>query len=63
MLLKCGAGEDLRVPWAARRSNQLVLEEISPEYSLEGLILRLKLQYFGHLIQRLIGKDPDAGKD
>ena len=42
----------LRVPWTARRSNQLILKEISPEYSLEGLILKLKLQYFGHLIQR-----------
>ena len=42
----------LRVPWTARRSNQLILEEISPEYSLEGLMLKLKLQYFGHLTQR-----------
>ena len=42
----------LRVPWTARRSNQSVLKEISPEYSLEGLMLKLKLQYFGHLIQR-----------
>ena len=42
----------LRVPWAARRSNQSILKEISPEYSLEGLMLKLKLQYFGHLIQR-----------
>jgi len=42
----------LRVPWTARRSNQSILKEISPEYSLEGLILKLKLQYFGHLIQR-----------
>ena len=42
----------LRVPWAARRSNQSILEEISPEYSLEGLMLKLKRQYFGHLIQR-----------
>ena len=42
----------LRVPWTARRSNQSILKEISPEYSLEGLMLRLKLQYFGHLIQR-----------
>ena len=42
----------LRVPWAARRSNQSVLKEISPEYSLEGLMLKLKLQYFGHLMQR-----------
>ena len=42
----------LRVPWTARRSNQSILKEISPEYSLEGLMLRLKLQYFGHLIWR-----------
>ena len=40
----------LRVPWTARRSNQLILKEIGPEYSLEGLMLKLKLQYFGHLI-------------
>ena len=42
----------LRVPWTARRSNESILKEISPEYSLEGLMLKLKLQYFGHLIQR-----------
>ena len=42
----------LRVPWTARRSNQCILKEISPEYSLEGLMLKLKLQYFGHLVQR-----------
>ena len=42
----------LRVPWTARRSNQSVLKEISPDYSLEGLMLKLKLQYFGHLMQR-----------
>ena len=42
----------MRVPWAARRSNQLILKEINPEYLLEGLMLRLKLQYFGHLMQR-----------
>ena len=45
-------GRLLRVPWTARRSNQSILEEISPEYSLEGLMLKLKLQYFGHLMQR-----------
>ena len=45
-------GRHLRVPWTARRSNQSILEEISPEYSLEGLILKLKLQYFGQLKQR-----------
>ena len=48
----------LRVPWTVRRSNQSILKEISPEYSLEGLMLKLKLQYFGHL-----EKDSDAGKD
>ena len=42
----------LRVPWTARRSNKFILKEISPEYSLEGLMLKLKLQYFGHLMQR-----------
>ena len=42
----------MRVPWTARRSNQSILKEISPEYSLKGLMLKLKLQYFGHLIQR-----------
>ena len=42
----------MRVPWTARRSNQSILKEISPEYSLEGLMLKLKLQYFGHLLQR-----------
>ena len=54
----------LRVPWTARRSNQSIVKGISPEYSVEGLILKLKLQYFGHLLQKswLIGKDPDAGK-
>ena len=55
MLLNCGVGEYsrlLRVPWTARRSNQCILKEISPEYSLEGLMLKLKLQYFGHLMRR-----------
>ena len=42
----------MRVPWTARRSNQSILKEINPEYSLEGLMLKLKLQYFGHLMQR-----------
>ena len=54
----------LRVPWTPRRSNQSILKEISPEYSLEGLMLKLKLQYFGHLMGRTesssVGKDPDA---
>ena len=52
MLLNCGVGEDLRVSWTARRSNQSILKEISPEFSLERLMLKLKLQYFGHLVQR-----------
>ena len=52
MLLNCGVGEDLRVPWTPRRSNRSILKAIDPEYSLEGLMLRLKLQYFGHLIQK-----------
>ena len=55
----------LRVPWTARRSNQSILKEISPEYSLGGLMLKLKLQYLGHLMLRTdsLEKDPDAGKD
>ena len=52
MLLNGGVGEHLRVPWTARRSNQSILKEISPGCSLEGLMLKLKLQYFGHLMQR-----------
>ena len=52
MVLNCGVGELLRVPWTAMRSNQSILKEISPECSLEGLMLKLKLQYFGHLMQR-----------
>ena len=54
MLSNCGAGEDLRVPWTERRSNQSILKEISPEYSLDGLMLKPKLQYFGHLMWRAI---------
>ena len=58
----------MRVPWIARRSNQSILKEISPEYSLEGLMLKLKLQYFGHLMQRtdsfektlMLGKTEDG---
>jgi len=50
MLLNCGVERLLRVPWTARKSNQSILKEISPEYSLEGL--KLKLQYFGHLMRR-----------
>ena len=54
----------LRVPWTARRSNQLILEEINPEYVLEGLMLKLKLQYFGHLMWRTdpLEKTPNLGK-
>ena len=53
MLLNCGVGELLRVPWTARRSSQSILKEISPGISLEGLMLKLKLQYFGHLVRRV----------
>ena len=52
MLLNCGVGEDSWVPWTARRSNQSILKKISPKYSLERLMLTLKLQYFGHLMRR-----------
>ena len=62
MLLNYGVGGDLRVPWTARRSNQAIVKEISPEYSLEELML--KLQYFGHLMQRtdLLEKTSMLGK-
>ena len=65
MLSNCGDREDLRVPWIERRSNQSILNEINPEYSLEGLML--KLQYFGHLRQTAdsdnnTGKDPELRK-
>ena len=55
----------MRVPWTARRANQSILKEISPGCSLEGLMLKLKLQYFGHLMRRddSFEKNPDAGKD
>ena len=54
MLLNCGVGEDsLRVPWTAKRSNQSILKEISPGCSLEGMMFKLKLQYFGHLMRRV----------
>ena len=54
MLLNCGVGERLlRVPWIARRFNQSILKEISPGFSLEGVMLKLKLQYFGHLMRRV----------
>ena len=70
MLLNCDVGEDLRVPWTARRYNQSILKEISPEYSLEGLMLKLKLQYFGHLMRRtdslektlMLGKTQGGGE-
>ena len=54
----------MRVPWTARRSNQSILKEISPEFSLEGLMLKLKLQYLGHLMQRAdsLGKTLMLGK-
>ena len=53
MLLNCGVGEDFRVPWTAKRSTQSILKEISPGISLEGMMLKLKLQYFGHLMRRV----------
>ena len=52
MLLNCGVEKTLENPWTARRSNQSILREIGPGYSLEGLMLKLKLQYFGHLMRR-----------
>ena len=51
MFLNCGVGVDFRVLWTARRSNQSIQKEVSPEYSLERLMLKLKVQYFGHLIR------------
>ena len=64
MLLNYGAGGLLRVPQTARRSNESILKEVNPEYSLEVLILKLKLQYFGHLIQTddSLEKTPMLGK-
>ena len=55
----------MRVPWTPRRFNQSILKEISPEISLEGMMLELKLQYFGHLMRRVdsLEKDSDAGRD
>ena len=57
----------MRVPWTTRRSNQSILKEMSPEYSLETLMLKLKLQYLGHLMRRAVSletaSDYDAGKD
>ena len=64
ILLNCGAEEDLRVAWTAKRSNQSVLKENNPEYSLEGLMLKLKLPYFGHLMRRAESLEKtEAGKD
>ena len=64
MLLNCAVGGDSKVPWTARRSNLSILKEISHEYSLERLMLKRKLQYFGHLIQRTdsFEKTPMLGK-
>ena len=64
MLLNCGVGENSKVPWTARRSNQSILKEISPGCSLEGMMLKLKLQYFHHLMQRadLLEKTLTLGK-
>ena len=64
MPLICGVGEDLRVSWTVSRSNQSILKEISPEDSLKGLMLKLKLQYFGQLMQRTesLAKTPMLGK-
>ena len=53
----------LKVPWTAKRSNQSILQETNPEYSLEGLMLKLKLQYFDHLMRTADSLDADAGKD
>ena len=64
MLLNCGIGEDLRVPWTSRSSNQSIIKEITPKYSLERLILKLKLRCFGHLMKRTdsLGKTLMLGK-
>ena len=64
MLSNCGTRKDSRVPWTARRSNQSILKEISPGYSLEEVMLKPKLQYFGHLMQRAnsLGKTLMLGK-
>ena len=64
MLLNCGVGEDSRVPRTSTGSNQSLLKEISPGCSLEGLMLKLKLQYSGHLMRRLDSlENSDAGRD
>ena len=70
MLLNCGVGEDSRVPYIVRKSNQSILKEISPKYSLEGLMLKLKFQCFGHLMRKtdslgktlMLGKIEDRGR-
>ena len=62
MLLNCGVGEDLCVPWIARRSNQSILKEINPGISLEGMMLKLKLQYFGYLMWRVAAAAAAAAK-
>ena len=62
MLLNCGVGKLLRVSWTARRYNQSILKEITPGCSLEGLMLKLKLQYFGHLMANLFEKTLMLGK-
>ena len=54
MLFNCGAGGFVRVPWTARISSQSILKEMSPDYSLEGLMLKLQLQYFVHLMKRTV---------
>ena len=64
MPLNCGVVEDSRVPWTARRSNQSILKETSPGCALEGLMLKLKVQYFGHLVRRFDSLEKtDAGRD
>ena len=62
MLLNCGIGEDSGVPWTARRSNQSILKEISPGCSFEGMMLKLKLQYFGHLMRRVDSSEDSDGR-
>ena len=64
MLLSCGVGEDLRVPWTTRRSNLSILQEMGPGCYLKGMMLKLKVQYFGHLMQKVDSLEKtDAGRD
>ena len=65
MLLNCGLEKTVESPWTARRSNQSILKETSPGISLEGMMLKLKLQHFGYLMLRVdsLEKDSDAGRD